>query len=80
MKDKRPDSNYNSWQLKTGTKVEMEHRVTKEKAKSIAKDHLDEFPDYYTHLTQMEKFLASKKHHPEEEKERKRKDTFGGVF
>jgi hypothetical protein len=65
MKDKRPDSNYNSWQLKTGIKIEMEHRVTKEKAKSIAKDHLDEFPTYYTYLVKMERKLKQqqREHH-----------------
>lgn len=61
MKDKRPDSNYNAWQLRTGIKIEMEHTKSKALAKKIAKDHLDEFPDYYTHLVIMERRLKKEK-------------------
>jgi hypothetical protein len=77
MINSRPDSHYNKWQLRTGIKIEAEHRVTPAKAKSIAKDHLDEFPDYYTHLVRMEKFLASKRH---KQLVKAHKDYYGGVF
>ena len=74
VKDNRPDSSYDVWQLKTGAKIELEHTKDKSLAKKIAKDHLDEFPDYYTHLVEMEKFLAQTR------KVKKEVDTFGGVF
>ena len=35
-------------ELSVGTKIEMEHTDSKEKAKEIAMDHIEEFPDYYT--------------------------------
>lgn len=56
-----------------GKKVEREHAPTVKKIKknpnmtpqqvytSIAKDHLNEFPDYYTALKKMEKELEAKK-------------------
>ena len=49
-----PDSEYDSKQLAKGIKVEKEHTDDPEKAKEIAKDHLSEFPDYYTRLKKME--------------------------
>jgi hypothetical protein len=52
--DNRLDSNYNKNELKMGIKVEFEHTTQKELAKSIAKDHLDELPDYYSRLKIME--------------------------
>jgi len=51
----RPDKNYNSSQLKQGIKTEKEHTANTEVAKTIAKDHLDEDPKYYTKLAQVEK-------------------------
>lgn len=42
-------------QLKIGLEIEREHTDSKEKAEEISKDHLWEFPDYYTRLKQMEK-------------------------
>jgi hypothetical protein len=42
-------------QLAMGTEVEYEHTKSKPEAKEIARDHLDEFPDYYTRLHKMEK-------------------------
>lgn len=42
-------------QLKIGLEIESEHTDSKEKAEEISKDHLWEFPDYYTRLKQMEK-------------------------
>lgn len=41
-------------QLRIGTKVEMEHTDDPEEARRIARDHLREFPDYYTRLVRME--------------------------
>ena len=38
----------NSKELKIGTKIEMEHTTSSKKAAKIAKDHLKEFPNYYT--------------------------------
>ena len=63
----------NKEQLSMGKKVEREHAPTVKKIKknpnmkpqeiytSIAKDHLNEFPDYYTGLDKMEKELKAKK-------------------
>lgn len=42
-------------QLEKGIKVEMEHTDDPKEAKTIAKDHLVEIPDYYDRLEQMEK-------------------------
>ena len=50
---------YNKRQLKMGIKIELEHTTNKKVAEKIAKDHLDEFPDYYTRLKKMEN-LAKK--------------------
>ena len=55
MKDYRPDANYIPTELKKGIKTEMEHTDNPAIAKTIAKDHLDEYPDYYTRLIKMEK-------------------------
>jgi hypothetical protein len=49
-----PDSKFDIQQLKAGTEVELEHTDDREIAKSIAKDHLHEIPDYYTRLLNME--------------------------
>ena len=35
-------------EISVGTKIEMEHTKSKNKAKKIAMDHILEFPDYYT--------------------------------
>lgn len=42
-------------QAEIGSVVEREHVTTHEEAYGIALQHLDEFPDYYTHLLKMEK-------------------------
>ena len=42
-------------QIEMGIKVEMEHVDSRELAAEIARDHLDEIPDYYTRLKKMEK-------------------------
>lgn len=39
---------YNPRELKIGTKIEMEHTRSKSRARKIAKDHLREFPNYYS--------------------------------
>jgi hypothetical protein len=44
-------------QLKMGKKVEAEHTSNKNEQKEIARDHVKEFPEYYTHLQRMEKML-----------------------
>jgi len=51
----QPDDKYNPRQLKMGIKVEYEHTPSKEASKEIAKDHLEELPDYYDRLNKMEK-------------------------
>ena len=48
--DKRPDSDFDAKQLKSGIKVEMEHTKDPDIAKEIAKDHLSEDPNYYNKL------------------------------
>ena len=45
---------FNLTQLKIGKKIEMEHTKSKKVATRIAKQHLCEFPNYYTALKQME--------------------------
>jgi len=49
-------------ELKTGTKMEMEHTKSKKKAEKIAKTHLKEFPNYYNNkngLPAMERKLKN---------------------
>lgn len=41
-------------QIKMGIEIEYEHTDDKSKAREIAMDHLEEFPDYYTRLRKME--------------------------
>ena len=57
----RDPSNYDTKQLEMGISVEYEHTNDKEISREIAMDHLDEFPDYYTGLEEMEKKLENKK-------------------
>jgi len=53
---------FNPKELKIGTKIEMEHTKSKTRAEKIAKDHLREFPNYYTKgLIPMEKKLKRMK-------------------
>ena len=59
--DKKKPSDFNKKQLDRGGKVEMEHTRYKDLAKDIAKDHLEEFPNYYTELDKMENKLEEKK-------------------
>jgi hypothetical protein len=53
--DERPDSKYHPGELTLGIQVEMEHTDDLSIAKKIAKDHLDEIPNYYSLLVLMEK-------------------------
>lgn len=41
-------------QLEMGKEVEKEHTINPEIAEKITRDHLEEIPDYYTHLKKME--------------------------
>ena len=50
----RPDSNYDPDELRMGIEIEKEHTDDENIAKEIAKDHLEECPDYYTRLERME--------------------------
>jgi hypothetical protein len=53
--DDRPDDDYDPDALKAGVEVEKEHTKIKSVAKKIAKDHLDEDPDYYKKLKKVDK-------------------------
>jgi len=46
---------YDPKQISMGIEVEMEHTDDPKVALEIAMDHLEEIPDYYTHLDKMEK-------------------------
>jgi hypothetical protein len=50
---------YDPEQLAMGIEVETEHTPNRALAMKIATDHLEEFPDYYTHLKKMESDLES---------------------
>lgn len=56
----RPDSEYDPKQLRLGIATELEHTDDKLTAEHIAKDHLDEMPDYYTKLLKMEEEKVQK--------------------
>jgi len=60
-KSTKPDSFFDEEQLKDGIKVEMEHTDNIAIAKQIAKDHLEEFSNYYIELEKMEKKLEQEK-------------------
>lgn len=53
--DDRPDDDYDPDALKAGVEVEKEHTGNKSVAKKIAKDHLDEDPEYYKKLRKVDK-------------------------
>ena len=53
--DKTPDSKFDAEELALGIKTEKEHTGDARTAKSIAKDHLSEVPDYYSKLKKVEK-------------------------
>ena len=52
--DGRDITRYELDELLMGIKVEREHTTDKYTALEIATDHLEEFPDYYTRLEDME--------------------------
>jgi hypothetical protein len=54
VKFKVPVSKVNA-QIKAGTKIEGEHTTNKSIARKIALQHVDERPDYYTKIKQLEK-------------------------
>lgn len=47
-KDTRPDDDYSDFELTLGRSIEFEHTSNYDIATIIAKDHLDEFPNYYS--------------------------------
>jgi len=53
--DGYPDNHFDRKQLKMGISVEKEHTPILQLQKEIAKDHLIEDKQYYTHLKEMEK-------------------------
>ena len=66
--DTQRDEKYNPREVEKGIRIELEHTDNKDIAKEIAKDHLEEIPDYYTRLIKME---------DEAEKEIKKADAGG---
>lgn len=48
---------YDTEQMKMGKEIELEHTSNKLIAEKIAKDHLSEYPTYYSALIKMEKEL-----------------------
>jgi len=52
--DGKDITQYDLYQLIMGIKVEREHTTDKYRALEITMDHLEEFPDYYTRLKEME--------------------------
>lgn len=52
--DGMSDECFDKKQLGIGTKVEREHTKDKNVAREIARDHLEEIPDYYSRLARME--------------------------
>jgi hypothetical protein len=55
-----PRGPFDRRQLAIGTRIEMEHTRIRSVAATIAKHHLDEFPDYYRELPKMERRLAQR--------------------
>jgi len=73
-KYKLPVSTINK-QVRMGTKVEGEHTKNSSIANKIARQHVDERPDYYTKLKKMEKLQVTEDH--KEVASGKRKDDEG---
>jgi hypothetical protein len=59
--DDKPSSAFSAEQMAMGKKIEMEHTNDPAIAEEIARDHLEEFGNYYTHLDKMEKKLDAAK-------------------
>lgn len=57
--DNKPDSSFNQKELNDGAAIELEHTNDRELSKDIAKDHLEEFSNYYTELEKMENSLKN---------------------
>lgn len=58
-----PDSSFDKEDLEKGTRVEMEHTNDPEVATEIAKDHIEEYKDYYEALEAMENILKEGHHY-----------------
>jgi GMP synthase-like glutamine amidotransferase len=54
LADNKPATKYSDKELQMGVDVEFEHTNDRATAREIAKDHLEEIPDYYTRLAKME--------------------------
>jgi len=59
--DGKPDSKYDKKQIEKGIKVEREHSPDEEIRKEISLDHLEEIPDYYDRLDEMEEDAKKEK-------------------
>ncbi len=59
--DGKPISNYDLAQLLEGIKWERQHTNNSLIALELAMDHLEKIPDYYDHLTRMERLCESEK-------------------
>jgi hypothetical protein len=57
----KKDEDFDPEQIRKGEKVELEHTPSKARAREIARDHLEEFPNYYTELDKMEEKLKEQK-------------------
>lgn len=57
---KRLVSKFGKSAVKKGYDVEKEHHKSPKETLAIAKDHLQEFPSYYSELSKMEKTLKKK--------------------
>lgn len=66
-------------EYKMGVKIEHEHSADDNVSGEIAKDHLSEFPTYYTFLEEMEakakKDYKAKKYGKKEKKEKENEDA-----
>lgn len=60
LADGKPASKYPADQIEKGIKVEFEHTNDRDLAREIAKDHLEENKNYYTHLEKMEREMDKK--------------------
>ena len=59
--DGKPDKKYDKKQIEKGVVVEREHSTENDIRKEIAKDHLEEIPDYYDRLDEMEEEAKKEK-------------------
>lgn len=57
----KTDADYDERQIQMGAEVEKEHTPDSAKTHEIARDHLEEFPNYYTELAKMEDKLKQQK-------------------